>query len=104
MAQFTRNKIEARETLITVADAVINDYRSNGFATSLAMGYNILVSAAHYLKTGERMIGNRTEAFFHPPTSRTLDAIYRAVLKAEIRAMEGGQYEATISTATRNHC
>lgn len=56
--------LEGVELLTSTAELVFQDCKQNGFSKELAMGYNILVSAAHYLKTGEVMVGDRTGKFF----------------------------------------
>ena len=59
-----RDAEEAAATLTTLAETVFLDCKSNGFSRDLAMGYNVLVSAVYYIKTGDTMIGNRCEKFF----------------------------------------
>jgi hypothetical protein len=56
--------VEAVQTLTMVAETIFQDYRSNGFSRELALAYNIVVSAAHYLQTGSVMVGGRCEKFF----------------------------------------
>ena len=60
----TNDEIEAVQTLKTVAESIFLDYKSNGFSGQLAVAYNILISAAAYLRTGQVMIGGRCEKFF----------------------------------------
>ena len=59
-----RDAIEATETLTSIAELVFRDCKQNGFSKELSFGYNVLVSACHYLRTGSTMIGSRCEHFF----------------------------------------
>ena len=60
----SNDEIESVQTLKTVAESVFLDYKSNGFSGDLAIAYNVLISAANYLRTGEVMAGGRCEKFF----------------------------------------
>ena len=61
---YVRGEIEAQEICNAVAERVFTDCQENGYSQALASGYNILISARHYLETGKPMIGNRTHWFF----------------------------------------
>lgn len=56
--------MEAQKVIITAADTLFFDCKIDGFNKEKALAYNMLVSAATYLRTGEMLIGNRTMKFF----------------------------------------
>jgi hypothetical protein len=59
-----QNRMLGAELLKITAGLVFDDVKQNGFSRDIAIGYNILLSAALYLETGATGIGNRTEKFF----------------------------------------
>ena len=61
---YENDVVEAVERLKSVAELVFGDYKSNGFAGDLAIGYNVLVSAMYYLESGKAMVGGRCNKFF----------------------------------------
>lgn len=58
------NTIESVQTIATVADGLFFDIKVDGFSKDKVVAYNVLMSAATYLKTGRPLIGNRTLKFF----------------------------------------
>jgi len=56
--------MEAIKLISQKADTLFFDCKVDGFDREKCTAYNILMSAAVYLNTGEPLIGNRTLKFF----------------------------------------
>jgi hypothetical protein len=54
----------ATEVIKSTADRVFLDVHENGFSKDLCLAYNMLISAARYLETGQPMVASRARVFF----------------------------------------